>query len=302
MKSNEKIEVSVCILTYNQENYIAQCLDSVINQKTDFRFEIVIGEDCSTDGTRSIIKEYIKLYPNLINAKFHENNVGASNNTLDTYSRAKGKYIAHLDGDDYFLPNKLQLQRNFMEENPDVAISFHRTKVLFPNGNIIDDNYDISRNPKLYSKEELILLGAIGTNSSKMFIAKNHDIFMEIYERIKFPVLDYLYNAIILSNSKVGYLSCNPLSAYRRDIGISSNNTEMSTYRLKSYDFIAEYFENVYDDHLGTRILLQFLSDLKNQRNYKSSLKYVKKYTTLKSIILLKKYLPLMRTLNWPKQ
>lgn len=300
--SNNEIEVSICIVAYNQEKYIAQCLESVINQKTDFRFEIIIGEDCSTDKTKAIIESYIDRYPGLITAKFHESNIGASKNVFSTYNLAKGRYIAHLDGDDYFLPNKLQVQKDFMDNNPTVTLSFHRSKVIFPNNNITYDNYDINTNPTFYSKHELILFGAIGGNSSKMFIAKNHQLFMKIYNQISFPVLDYLYNSIIVDDGDVGYVPSEPLCVYRRGIGISATNPKLNSYHYKSYDFIADHFNGVYNDHLGTRALLGFLADLKNKRDYKLSLKYARKYTTLKSIALLKKYSPIFKTLNWPKQ
>lgn len=302
MNSNNDIAVSVCIMTYNQEHLIADCIDSVLSQNTNFKFEVIIGEDCSTDSTREVIKTYAEKHPNIIVPLYNEENVGASLNALLTYSMARGHYIAHLDADDYLLPGKLQAQKDFMDQNPNITISFHRTKILFPNNTLVNDNYNIYKNPSFYSKDELILLGAIGTNSSKMFIAKNHQLFMEIYKDISFPVLDYFYNSIIINDGEVGYLPSEPLCVYRRGIGISATNSNLSSYHFKSYDFISKYFNGTYNDYLGARALLNLIADLKNKRDFKLSLEYVRKYTSFRSFVLLKKYLPIIKSLNWPKQ
>ena len=302
MSNNEdNIKVSVCVVTYNQENYIAQCLQSIVDQKTDFKFEVIVGEDCSTDGTRAIVQQYADKYPDLIVPVFHRENIGASENVISVYNVARGKYIAHLDGDDYFLPNKIQLQKDFMDENPNVSISFHRTKISFPNGRVINDNYDLKNNPKFYSIEELVLLGAIGTNSSKMFMRSNHSLFIDRYHEVSIPVLDYLYNVMIIGNGKVGYLQSDPLSVYRRGIGVSSMRKDVIDYHKKSLDIISEMYNGEYDSHIGALSLLVFFTDLKNKRKTKKSLEYVKNYTDIKSVFILKKYLKILKSLNWPK-
>lgn len=122
---SDDILVSVCVVTYNQESYIAECLESLIKQKADFKFEIIVGEDCSTDNTRAIVEKYIEKYPNLIVPLFYEKNVGAAENIRRVYDKAKGKYIAHMDGDDIAMPNKLQKQFDVLESNPQVIICSH---------------------------------------------------------------------------------------------------------------------------------------------------------------------------------
>ena len=66
LSNKDDIQVSVCVVTYNQENYIAECLESLVTQQTSFKFEIIVGEDCSTDGTRAIVQQYVEQYPDLI--------------------------------------------------------------------------------------------------------------------------------------------------------------------------------------------------------------------------------------------
>ena len=103
--------VSVCMTTYNHEHYIAEAIESVITQRVNFALEIVIGEDCSTDNTLAICRDYQARHPEIIRIVAWENNIGMHANYRRTIEACNGKYIAMLDGDDYFTdPNKLQMQ------------------------------------------------------------------------------------------------------------------------------------------------------------------------------------------------
>lgn len=111
--------VSVKMITYNHAPYISQAIEGVLMQKTNFPFELVIGEDCSTDGTREIVLDYQKRYSNIIRIITSEKNVGAKRNSLRAIKACRGKYIAFCEGDDYWHhPNKLQKQINYLEKNP----------------------------------------------------------------------------------------------------------------------------------------------------------------------------------------
>ncbi|WP_276482099.1 glycosyltransferase family 2 protein [Paraflavitalea pollutisoli] len=122
--------LSVCTITYNHERFIAQCLDGLLNQQTNFPFEIVLGEDCGGDRTREIIRSYAERYPHIIKPIYHERNVGASPNLFQyCLPAARGKYIAICDGDDYWTdPLKLQRQVDFLNDHPECVMSFHRVK------------------------------------------------------------------------------------------------------------------------------------------------------------------------------
>ena len=122
--------VSICCLTYNHAQFIRKCLDGFLMQQTDFPIEILIHDDCSTDGTTDIIREYEAKYPELIFPLYEEENQysrgGAGKMDLYNYSRARGKYIAYCEGDDYWTdPLKLQKQVDFMEVNPEYSVCFH---------------------------------------------------------------------------------------------------------------------------------------------------------------------------------
>ena len=126
--------VSICCLTYNHAQFIRKCLDGFLMQETDFQIEILIHDDCSTDCTIEIIEEYTAKYPELIFPLYEEENQysrgGAGKMDLYNYRRARGKYIAYCEGDDYWTnPLKLQKQVDFMEANPEYSVCFHDFQV-----------------------------------------------------------------------------------------------------------------------------------------------------------------------------
>ncbi len=139
-----KTKVSICCITYNQEDYIREALDSFINQNVNFKYEIIIHDDASTDKTTQIIKEYQKKYPNIIIPIFEKENVYSKdpNSIMKiTLSKAKGEYIALCDGDDGFLDNnKLQKQVDYMDKHKDIVLCSHNTKVISSNNS--NNNYD----------------------------------------------------------------------------------------------------------------------------------------------------------------
>ena len=139
--------VSVCVQTYQHRNFIRQCLDGILAQKTNFDFEICLGEDASTDGTREICIEYADAHPEVIQLVLHDRkNVIYINgrptgryNFMHNLERARGKYIALCDGDDVWDDEtKLQKQYDFMEANQDYVLCFHRAMLIDENGDSLD--------------------------------------------------------------------------------------------------------------------------------------------------------------------
>ena len=112
-------KLSVVLITYNHEPFIRECLEGIFSQETDFPFEVVVGEDCSTDNTRDVIREFDERYPGRMKLLFREKNLGRV--TLNVYQsamEAKGEYIAFIEGDDYWTdPKKLQKQVDFLEQH-----------------------------------------------------------------------------------------------------------------------------------------------------------------------------------------
>lgn len=121
--------VSICCITYNHESYLRQTLDGFLMQKTTFPVEIVLAEDCSTDGTRKICEEYAAKYPEKIHYIHRDHNVGYNENEYEAMCAAKGKYIAYCEGDDYWTDSlKLQKQVDFLESHTDYSVCWHRCK------------------------------------------------------------------------------------------------------------------------------------------------------------------------------
>ncbi len=124
--------VSVHITTYNQAPYIAQTIEGALQQRTTFALEIVIGEDCSTDGTREIVFEYGREHPELIRVITSDRNVGFHENSRRVRAICRGKYLAVCEGDDYWTdPCKLQKQVDFLEANPEYSLCCHEVNIIF---------------------------------------------------------------------------------------------------------------------------------------------------------------------------
>ncbi len=130
------MKVCVLMITYNHAPYIAEAIESVLAQQTDFQVELIVGEDCSTDNTREIVSSYAQRFPSRIKAIFNQKNLGAGN-FKSVYNSADGDYLALLEGDDYWTdPLKLKKQVDFMEKNSDCAIAFHNVIVSNQNKDI----------------------------------------------------------------------------------------------------------------------------------------------------------------------
>jgi glycosyltransferase involved in cell wall biosynthesis len=137
--SNELPKISVLLITYNHIQFIATAIDSVLNQQTSFPFEIVIGDDCSTDGTTQIVREYQKRHSEKIRLVLPDVNLGFGGNRLflEILTACRGEYVALLDGDDYWTnPLKLQKQAAFLDEHPECVLCFHSVYEILEDGDI----------------------------------------------------------------------------------------------------------------------------------------------------------------------
>src|ERR1017187_8921490 len=129
------MKLSVMMITYNHQRFIAQAIESVLARRVNFDYEIVIGEDCSTDGTRDVIMDFHRRYPGRIVPLLRDRNLGAMRNSAETLAVCRAKYLAFLEGDDYWThEDKLQTQINFLDEHPDYAICCHRSQFVDETG------------------------------------------------------------------------------------------------------------------------------------------------------------------------
>lgn len=146
------IKVSVAIFAYNHETFIAQAIESVLMQQTDFEYEVIIGEDCSTDDTRAIVRAYGERYLERIRLLLPESNQGGKANLVATLNACRGEYIALLDGDDYWTdPLKLQKQVDFLDRNPDFVLSCHDVDIVDFQGTFI------AKHPGVYLGDKINL-------------------------------------------------------------------------------------------------------------------------------------------------
>lgn len=258
----KEVKVSVCIVTYNHIKFIKKCLDSLVNQKTNFDFEILVSDDCSVDGTREVLVEYEKEYPGLIKIFLQNKNLGAQQNFIFVHQKAKGEYIAHIDGDDYALPGKLQSQADYLDQNSGCNIVWHRMNTLKDN-KLFSDNY--LSNGLVFKKLHLIDLIAnvtLGMNSSKMYRANfAHKDWMDYYD------LDFSYNALKLiePNTYAAFSSQEVLGVYRSGIGISV--TQNHKIKIRIYKWLLRFYKDELIDRslINAKILLLLLSDIKHR-------------------------------------
>ncbi len=129
------MDVSVVLLTYNHERFLAQAIDSILAQRTRGPFELLISEDCSTDRTREVIRRYLTQHPGRIRVFHSESNLNSNEVTLRALRAARGRYVAFLDGDDYWTSDeKLQRQVDFLDAHPECAMCFHNAVVFRDDG------------------------------------------------------------------------------------------------------------------------------------------------------------------------
>ena len=261
MNKIKKPKVSVCIVAYNQKEFIGQCLNSLVNQEINFEFEIIISDDCSSDGTSDIIKEITSLNPNIIRSFRHEKNIGAFDNFRFAHQQAKGEYIAHMDGDDYALPGKLQMQADYLDMNPNCNISFHRVIVVGVEAEpVLPANELVISNFKFY-RRDIINLVSIGANSSKMY-----RVSAEAIDLPEFDLVDYAVNVIHVGNGYAAYCGEKPLGVYRKGLGISGNKKV-----IKAVLETLIYFKKKYPEYMceiNSSTLGWLASNIKNKRPF----------------------------------
>lgn len=130
--------VSVVLLTYDHEPYVAQAIESVLSQDTDFPVELIISEDCSTDGTRAIVLDQAARHPDRVVALLSTRNQNDNEVVTRAYARARGEFVAYLDGDDHWTsPRKLQRQVDLLRARPDLSGCFHAVDVIDGDGRLV---------------------------------------------------------------------------------------------------------------------------------------------------------------------
>jgi len=240
--------VSVCCITYNHEKYINEAIDSFLMQETDFPFEIVIGEDCSTDNTRKIVEKYKEMYPNIIKLIVSENNVGAQANFQRTNEACIGEYMALCEGDDYWTDkNKLQIQKDFLESNPEYIICYTDVEAFNENG-IIQDY--IGGATKDLTADELKKATPINTLTT-MYRNIMKDKFSAEFKASKYG--DLFIWSILGYYGKGKYLPQIKPARYRvHSGGVHSGTSQIDKYdnTLITYALLLSYHKKIGSSHI----------------------------------------------------
>ncbi|GEN74960.1 glycosyltransferase family 2 protein [Chryseobacterium hagamense] len=239
-----KPKVSVVMITYGHEEYIEESINGILTQNFDDEIELVISDDCSPDNTQSIIEKIIVDHPNGHWIKYirQSKNKGAIPNFAWTIAQAKGKYIAICEGDDYWTnPLKLQKQVDFLENNKEYSLCFHRTDELYPNGEIKVSSYTKSdAHEKTFTLSDLFSGNFMHTPS---VIFRNS---ISIPDWIKDAYIgDYIIWLCAAEKGKIKYLPDN-MAIYRSGIGIwsSQDKEQMELKWMKSLAVIIMNVEN----------------------------------------------------------
>jgi glycosyltransferase involved in cell wall biosynthesis len=211
-------QVSVFLLTYNQQEFIGQTIESILQQKTTFKYQLIIGEDCSTDNTRAICEKFANEYKDVIKLLPSYKNLGLISNFIRTYKECTGKYIAICDGDDYWIdPLKLQKQVGFLETNPKFNLVFTSFKYLFPDGRLLEKDYSTLNS--ITGFQELIFENYISSVTAVFRNKQNNEDMPRWLGNC--PYGDWpLYLWATKEGAKIKFLK-DVTAVYRREIGVS---------------------------------------------------------------------------------
>ena len=302
--------VSVCCTTYNHEAYIADAIDGFLIQQTDFPFEILIRDDCSTDQTTSIVKKYAEKYPNLIKPFIeNKNQFSKGVKPMPTImKKATGEYFALCEGDDYWTdPKKLQIQFDLMRKNPEVNLSFHLAEEVIQHGfsgvilgNAADGNRVIS-DIEMFRK-----IGGGFCPTATMFIARNAldplpmyfstapvgDDFMQFSGAIDGGALFIANTMSIRRRCIPGSYTSLKIKKARRSVESAIEVHENFTFRyVQSLENMGNIIHQKYNDIIVERISerLFFLSlvYLKHDKNYNFKMMIERSRRNKKSVSLM---------------
>lgn len=305
----EKIMVSICCTTYNHENYISDAIESFLMQKTDFDFEILIHDDASTDRTAEIIKEYEKKYPTIIQPIYQIKNQYSQGIDIwcdYLFSRAKGKYIALCEGDDYWTDSyKLQKQFNYMEENPACSLCTHAAELVSAENKTCIRLIRPNNDDKVYTADEVIIgRGELFATNSMFFptivVEKVPDFYLNC-EVGDYPLVIYL-----ALKGMVFYMD-EVMSAYRfmalnswtskiidnieKQVHLNQNLEEM-LFKVDAYSnyIYTDVIKNVVLRNKFNLILIK--EEFKELQKVEYRTFYLELNTKYKFIIFLKQYFP----------
>jgi glycosyltransferase involved in cell wall biosynthesis len=290
--------VSVCVITYNHVQYIRQALESVLMQKVDFKWEIIIADDFSTDGTREIVEDYGKKFPELIRLISRKKNVGPGLNFVELINSAKGKYVAYLEGDDYWIDeNKLTKQLKVLEANIDFSACYHPIKwdFTYEDESFKGLKYSNENDPWKSTVEDILKKGWFIRSCSMFFRSFQlpHG-FEQLY------IGDYPLHFILATKGDIAFLD-EVMGAYRiHNSGSSEQNLVSNDFfkrkknfynEMKMYDFLDSYSLGLFSNSFNIKkleILKNYASFIFFQRKNKIVIEFLNLIIWIKISMLIK--------------
>lgn len=285
-------KVSVSLITYNHADFIAQAIESILMQETDFNYELIIGEDDSSDGTREIVKSYKRQFPDKIklflNSRENVIYIGGKPtgrwNLVNNLRHAQGKYIALLEGDDYWTdPDKLQKQADFLDANPNCSSCFHPVARRYeqPSSENLPEERPYTFNKTAYTLEDL-LKGNFVPACSTMFRNYLFDPFPDWYYTV--PMGDWPLHVLNAQHGDIGYID-QTMAVYRiHSRGIRSSissfqktQTNISTLKVLRHHLNSQYLDII--DAQVARLHLKSVQALMRRKKYRRARQYL--FTTL---------------------
>lgn len=237
----ENLKVSVCVMSYNQKDFIAECLQSIVDQEVSFEFEVIVADDSSSDGTQEIIREFSQKYPHLITPVLHEKNVGVGLNYRSAHDLARGEYVAHCDGDDIWLPGKLTYQVSLLDQNPHASQCWGCAYLIDDESRrigIFPSRTARLLNPKLITAKDIAMSYAlVGQHSTQMYRRE----FKFDFDVTK-PVLDFWIAFNMALNGPAIY-SKKFLGGYR--MTSMPSMTRSVSNRRATVDFLAVHLTDI---------------------------------------------------------
>lgn len=281
-------KVSIIMITYNHGRFIKKAIDSVLMQKVNFSYELIIADDCSPDNTQGIIREYAQNNNNIVPI-LREKNLGISLNVLDAIEHATGKYIAFLEGDDYWIDeDKLQKQIDFLEENIQYVSVSAESIVVNQYDEITDEKawrFTIDENEYTISNlERLQLPGQMSTMVMKNYKQDIKEVVIKV-KKCRFCPLDTILPLLLLLKGKM-YVMKERLSAYRHFVEEDGTSWSSNNDLDRTNNFLF-FFLIIKDVERCGKILgysLDFLDE--KVKYYNMAYNAIKQYHSEKAILM----------------
>lgn len=269
------LKLSILVFCYNQEGTITKTLESILDQEHNYKYELIVCDDCSKDKTPEIIRRYYNKYPDIIKPIIRPQNLGLIRNYYDGMSRAQGEYIMVCAGDDYWLPGKVNIQINYMENNLSCGMTY-TDSIIVDSENIIIGHNCINRKPLFDNliRKDHIIAGTICIRNSlfKSYITEVNPIInnwlMEDYPFILWCSIHSIISHIPIklfayrkSNNSITR-PANPIKL------LSFYNSEMEVRKYFLKEATPKYKETLFKDYMNRLIELYYINKENEIKNY----------------------------------